>query len=85
MPFLTDVWCSSCTHVWEVLLMSPDEEVGGCPECGSFNTERVMGGNLARCNDPAVRAEVLKQRSLDHSRAHAKENVERALAKINRR
>jgi len=85
MPFLTDVSCSSCGHLWEVLLASRDEEIGGCPKCGSINTERVPGGNLARCNDPAVRAEVLKKRSLDHSRAHAKENVERALSKINRR
>jgi len=84
MPFLTDVSCGTCGHLWEVLLASRDEEPGGCPSCGSINTEKVPGGNLARCNDPAVRAEVLKKRSEDHSRAHAQENAERIVGKLKR-
>jgi predicted nucleic acid-binding Zn-ribbon protein len=84
MPLMTDVSCLSCGHVWELLLMTHDEELGGCPNCGSLKVERVPGGNLARCNDPAVRAEVLKKRSLDHSRAHAQENAERVVSKLKR-
>jgi len=73
---LVDLHCESCDHIWEALL-SPDEDLQGCPECGSLKVCQVPGGNPTTLHDPNVRTNALKKRSEDHSRRTFGENVER--------
>jgi predicted nucleic acid-binding Zn-ribbon protein len=82
MPFIVECGCEYCGHEWESWLASSGEDLGGCPECGSLKVYRIPGGTLARCNDPAVRSEVLKKRSQDHSAKHFKENADRVISKL---
>lgn len=80
MPFGVNVQCK-CGHVRYILLKNssspPDPEDSKCPECGSKKFTRCVGGSYHVSNDPAVRSEMLKQRSLDHTKRTARENVER--------
>lgn len=55
----------------------PDKEDRECPECGSTKFTRCLGGNYHISNDPGVRSEMLKQRSFEHTKRTAAENVER--------
>ncbi len=35
--------CADCTHVFEKILMHPDEEIAlACPECGGNSLDRVV-------------------------------------------
>jgi putative FmdB family regulatory protein len=76
-----DYYCYSCEYTWEELTSTTTEEAIICPKCGGVDITKVLGGNLAICNDPKVRAEVLKKRSEDHSRKTRKDDVERVRAK----
>jgi putative FmdB family regulatory protein len=84
MPFVVDYECLLCGNCWEVWLDSSDQHPVGCPKCSSKNVQRCLGGVATRCHDPAVRSEVLKQRSLEHTQRTAKRNVERIIAKSKR-
>lgn len=82
MPFGIDVQCE-CGHIRYILLYNsqspPDPEDETCPECGSKKFSRCVGGNYHVSNDPAVRSEMLKKRSYEHTVRTAKDNVERLI------
>ena len=82
MPFGIDVQCK-CGHVRYILLKNsqakPDEEDIHCPECGSKEFTRCLGGNYHISNDPQVRSDMLKKRSFEHTKRTASDNVERII------
>jgi hypothetical protein len=84
MPFGVDVQCK-CGHVRYILLNNssadPDPEDAKCPECGSKKFTRLLGGNFGsyESSDQDTKSEILKQRSFDHTKRTAKENVERII------
>jgi len=83
MPFAIEVQCADCEHIRTIYLdkstAPPDPEDEKCPECGSTNFSRCLGASYNVSNDPAVRSEMLKKRSLDHTIRTAKDNVERII------
>lgn len=81
MAFISDYLCSKCKESFEYLTLKSDD-IPECPVCNSTEVEKVFTSALvAVCNDPAVRSEKLKQRSLDDSKKNFKNNWERARAK----
>jgi hypothetical protein len=76
---LVDLRCEACNHIWETLLM-PNEDLQGCPECGSLRVCQEPGGNPTTLHDPNARSTALKKRSADHSARTFGENVERLKA-----
>ena len=84
MPFGVDVECV-CGHVRYLWLHNstapPEPEDAKCPACGSKEFTRLVGGNFGsyESSDSETRSEILKQRSLDHTRRTAKDNVERII------
>ncbi len=81
MPFLSDYKCSECGEDFEFLKLKSND-TPECPECRSKEVEKVLTSALVGvCNDPSVRSEKLKQRSLDDSKKNFKRNWERARAK----
>lgn len=84
MPFSVDVQCK-CGHVRNLWLRNsqspPDPEDAKCPECGSKKFTRLIGGNFGsyESSDAETKKAILQQRSLDHTRRTAKENVERII------
>lgn len=75
---LVDFVCESCGHVWEDIKMPGDTKVLHiCPNCGSNLLSQALGGHMTKCHDSAVREQVLRKRSIDHSNLHAKENLEK--------
>ena len=76
---LMDLHCNKCNCDWEILVM-PDEceaDYLECPKCHSRMVSQVLGGHKTKCHDPAVKEQVLRKRSIDHSNKHAKENLEK--------
>lgn len=66
MPtFLSDYLCESCTHIFEAL--KHQDDIVGCPECGSTKVTQILGGHTTKLHDPEVLKQTLKQRSADHT------------------
>lgn len=76
---LVDLQCESCGNIWEALLM-PNEDLQGCPSCGSLKVSQEPGGHPTTLHDPNARSAALKKRSADHSMKTAGENIERLVA-----
>ena len=90
MPFNVDLRCRKCGLIRTVMLKNsssdPDAEDRRCPGCRSKKFERVISAvayNLS--NDPEVRSEMLKKRSLDHTIKTAPDNVERIIERTKQR
>jgi hypothetical protein len=72
---LQDYECQTCQHKFEYLTHDgssywhqEEEDIVGCPECGSAKCEPTQdGGNITKCHDPDVLKETLKKRSADHT------------------
>lgn len=77
-----DVKCLTCGYVEEIWLerRNKKEILPKCSQCGN-KVVRILGSNPTKCHDPAVRSEILKKRSEDHSRREFKNNVERVISK----
>jgi hypothetical protein len=74
MPTKISDWTCSppngCGHTWEFLAHGDDVHPTFCPKCNNELSLKPVTTkiNITTCHDPIVKKEVLKKRSVDHSR-----------------
>jgi putative FmdB family regulatory protein len=74
MPtFLADYVCENCSNIFEALIHNDD--IVGCPKCGSLRVTQILGGHTTKLHDPEVLKQTLKQRSADHTSRELKKQA----------